>query len=103
MNKNELINTVVEKLTVAHENDEKAFKLTKKSMAEYVDVIFDTIAETMVAGDDVKIANFGNFSVVERAERAGHNPATGESMIIPATKAPKFKASSVLKAAVKGE
>lgn len=103
MNKNELINTVVEKLTVAHENDEKAFKLTKKAMTEYVDVIFDTIAETMVAGDDVKIANFGSFSVVERAERTGHNPATGESMLIAATKAPKFKASSVLKSAVKGE
>lgn len=95
MNKVEMISKVVEKLA------DSEVKVTKKAMTEYVDVIFDTIAESMVAGEDVKIAGFGTFTVVERAERDGRNPQTGESIKIAATKAPKFKASSTLKAAVK--
>lgn len=95
MNKVEMIAKVVEKLA------DSEVKVTKKAMTEYVDVMFDTIAESMVAGEDVKIAGFGTFTVVERAERDGRNPQTGESIKIAATKAPKFKASSTLKAAVK--
>jgi len=95
MNKVEMISTVVEKLI---END---VKVTKKAMATYADVIFDTIAETIASGEDVKIAGFGTFTTTERSEREGRNPATGESMVIPATKVPKFKASSALKTMVK--
>lgn len=95
MNKVEMISKVVERLA------ESEVKVTKKAMGEYVDAMFDTIAESIVAGEDVKIAGFGTFTVVERAERDGRNPQTGESIKIAATKAPKFKASSTLKTAVK--
>ena len=95
MNKVEMIAKVVEKLA------EGEVKVTKKAMTEYVDAVFETIADAMVEGEDVKIAGFGTFTVVERAERDGRNPATGEAIKIAASKSPKFKARSTLKAAVK--
>ena len=49
----------------------------------------------------VDIYGFGKFSLSERAARMGLNPATGEKIEIPASKAVKFKASKSLKDAVK--
>lgn len=86
MNKKELIKAISEKLGV-----------TQKAAGEQVDAIIDVITETLVAGDEVSLTGFGKFSVVERAERQGVNPATSEKITIPASKAPKFKASSTLK------
>ena len=61
----------------------------------------NVIADTLVDGDKVAITGFGTFEVVERAERLGRNPATGEAMTIAASKSPKFKAGKALKDAVK--
>ena len=91
MNKKELIAKLAEKM-----------ETTKKAAGEQLDVTLETIAEALVSGQDVKLTGFGTFTVVERAERNGVNPATGESIVIPASKAPKFKASSALKNAIKG-
>ena len=41
------------------------------------------------------------FEVVERKERQGVNPSTGEKITIPASKALKFKASKTLKDSIK--
>ena len=46
----------------------------------------------MKKGEKVQLVGFGTFEVSERAAREGRNPATGESMVIKASKAPKFKA-----------
>ncbi|MBR2699201.1 MAG: HU family DNA-binding protein [Clostridia bacterium] len=43
---------------------------------------------------------FGTFEVRTRAAREGRNPATEESMTIPAAKVPSFKAGKGLKDAV---
>ncbi|MGU9962247.1 MAG: HU family DNA-binding protein, partial [Candidatus Puniceispirillales bacterium WSBS_2018_MAG_OTU23] len=52
------------------------------------------------SGNDVRIVGFGTFSVSNRAATTGRNPRTGESIAIPASKQPKFKAGAPLKAAV---
>lgn len=96
MNKVELVAKVVEVL------GEKDVKVTKKAMTEYVDTVFDVVADTVAAGDTVSIAGFGKFEVKERDARMGRNPQTGESIQISASKSPRFKASSTFKAAVKG-
>ena len=70
---------------------------TKKAAGEQVEAILDVITEALASGDEVSLTGFGKFSVVERAERQGVNPATSEKITIPASKAPKFKASSTLK------
>ena len=50
--------------------------------------------------DIVSIIGFGTFTIAERAEREGRNPATGETMKIKASKSPKFKAGKAFKDAV---
>ncbi|MBP3301266.1 MAG: HU family DNA-binding protein [Clostridia bacterium] len=91
MNKFELISVVANKLGV-----------NKKVAAEYLNAYLDTIAETLAAGDKVQLVGFGNFDVRERAEREGRNPQKPEETIkIPATKVPVFKAGRILKDAVK--
>jgi DNA-binding protein HU-beta len=45
------------------------------------------------AKKDFTIPGLGKLTVVSRKERVGRNPATGESMVIPAKKVLKFKVS----------
>ena len=49
------------------------------------------------AGDKIQLVGFGTFEVSERAAREGRNPRTGETMVIEASKTPKFKAGKALK------
>ena len=95
MNKTELVSAVVTRLA---END---VKVTKKSMATYVDAVIDVIVDTMADGDDVKISNFGNFTVVDKPERTARNPQDGSEIVVPAHRAPKFKFSNTVKNIVK--
>ena len=66
-----------------------------------VDIVFDAIAEGLAKEEDVRIAGFGNFRTRNRAARTGRNPRTGESVAIPASKSPWFKAAKALRDAVK--
>lgn len=86
MNKKELISAIAEKTDYS-----------KKDITEVIDATFVVIGEALASGKEVKITNFGKFDIAERAARKGRNPKTGESIDIAATKAPRFKASSVLK------
>ena len=76
---------------------QEATQFSKKDTEKAVSAFFDTIKEVLENGDRIGITGFGTFLVKERAERKGHNPKTGESLIIPASKVPAFKASRVLK------
>ena len=89
MNKAELI----DKVSVAAE-------LNKTSAARAVEAVLDAIAETLKSGEQVTLSGFGTFSVTARAARTGRNPRTGETINIPASKNPKFKAGKGLKDAV---
>jgi DNA-binding protein HU-beta len=55
----------------------------------------------LVAGGKVQLVGFGTFEVRDRKERQGRNPRNpGETIDIPASKAPVFKAGKSLKEAV---
>lgn len=71
--------------------------ITKKQAVVLVDCVFTTIAEALKEGTKVDITGFGKFEVKTRASRTGINPQTKESIEIPATKVPGFKASKTLK------
>ncbi|MBO5221438.1 MAG: HU family DNA-binding protein [Clostridia bacterium] len=91
MNKFELISAVAAKMNIS-----------KKDATEFLNCTLDTITETLAAGDKVQLVGFGNFDVRERAEREGRNPQKPEETIkIPSTKVPVFKAGRILKDAVK--
>ncbi len=76
--------------------------LTKADTGKAVDAVFDAIKAALTKGEEVGIKGFGTFSAIERPERTGRNPRTGEPVPIPASKAPKFKPAKVLRGAVQG-
>ena len=45
----------------------------------------------------MQLTGFGTFEVKEREARVGRNPRTKETVEIPATRTPAFKASKALK------
>jgi DNA-binding protein HU-beta len=61
------------------------------------DKLFEIIGAALKEGGAVSIAGFGTFKVVQRTERQGRNPRTGEALQIPASKAVKFTAGKALK------
>lgn len=75
-------------------------QLSKKDSEKAVSAFFEVIKETLMKGDKIGITGFGTFLVKNRASRNGRNPKTGESMVIPASKTPSFKASRVFKESV---
>lgn len=80
---------------------EKA-ECTKKDAVKYLDATIETISETLARGEKISLVGFGTFDVVERAARTGRNPQTGEEIVIPTSKAPKFKPGKALKDLVNG-
>ncbi len=76
-------------------------ELRKKEVATVLESLLDTITEEIRKGHKVTLTGFGTFQTSKRAARQGRNPQTGESIKIPATTLPKFKAGKGLKEAVK--
>jgi DNA-binding protein HU-beta len=62
-----------------------------------VDTMLETVSDELARGGEVALAGFGKFSVSHRAARQGRNPATGQTISIPASKAARFSAASALK------
>lgn len=85
MNKKDIIKKIAENTGV-----------TQKDATIIVDEFLSVIVEN-VQTDKVSIAGFGTFEVVERAARMGRNPQTSEEIMIPASKAPKFKPAKAFK------
>lgn len=75
---------------------------SKADAKRIVEASLEVIQETLIEGGQVNFTGFGSFKTTERKERNGHNPQTGEKMVIPAAKIPKFTPGKGLKDAVKG-
>ena len=90
MNKTELIAAVAEKA-----------ELSKKDAEAAITAAIDAITAALSQDEKVQLVGFGSFEVKARAERVGRNPRTSETIKIPASKTPVFKAGKALKDAVK--
>lgn len=86
MNKTELIAAVAERAG-----------MTKKDAERAVNATFEAITAELANGEKVQLAGFGGFEVKTREARVGRNPRTNETMQIPSSKTPAFKASKTLK------
>ena len=75
---------------------------SKKESSELVEMVFDTIKDTLQKGERIKISGFGNFVVRQKRSRIGRNPQTGESIEIVARRVLTFRPSQVLKAMLNG-
>lgn len=73
---------------------------TKKQAQEAVEAVFAAITKSLSRGEEVTVTGFGTFRTVKVAARSGRNPKTGESLRIPASIRPKFRAGKALKKAV---
>ena len=86
MNKTELI-------AIAAENA----GMTKKDTERVLNAALDAITASLTKGEKVQLSGFGTFEIKDREARVGRNPHTKESIEIPATNVPVFKASKALK------
>ena len=75
----------------------QAVGMTKKDTERVLNAALDAITASLVNGEKVQLSGFGTFEIKEREARVGRNPHTKESVEIPATTVPVFKASKVLK------
>ena len=89
MNKTELIAAVAEKTD-----------LSKKDADAAVSAVLGAITDALKAGDKIQLVGFGTFEGRNRAATQGRKPRTGETMTVPASKVPAFKAGKALKDAV---
>ena len=89
MNKAELINAVA-----------ASADCSKKDAEAVITAALDTSTAALKEGDKVQLVGFGSFEVKKRAARIGRNPKTKESIEIPASVVPVFKAGKALKDAV---
>lgn len=85
---------LIEKVT------EQVEGLTKKQTEFIVDIIFDSIKETLAGGGKIELRGFGNFRLKQRKPRRARNPKTGENVEVSAKKVLFFKAGKALKDAL---
>ena len=87
MNKTDLVNVVAD-----------ATGNSKKDVEAVINASLDAIAGALKDGDKVQLIGFGTFEVKDRPERTGINPATRQSITIPASKRLSFTSGKTLKA-----
>jgi DNA-binding protein HU-beta len=91
MNKSEFVTALAERAN-----------MSKTDADDVVKALVDIVTDELSSGDgEVTIPGFVSFKRVDRSAREGRNPATGEKIAVPASKAVKVSAGSKLKAAVK--
>lgn len=81
----------------------KAAELTKKDAERLVEIVFESIIETLNKGEKIELRGFGSFRVRERGARRGRNPKTGDPVNIPAKRVPYFKPGKELKELINEE
>lgn len=89
MNRRELVNAV------AAQTD-----MNKREVEGVLQGFTDVVTAVVSKGEPVAISGFAKFTKVERKARMGRNPATGETIKIPAKKVVKFRVAKVVKDAI---
>ncbi|WP_457354970.1 HU family DNA-binding protein [Sphingomonas sp. UYP23] len=70
---------------------------TEADAKKAITAVFDQIARAAAKGEEVAVPGFGKFSVKDRPERQGRNPANGEAITIAASKKVAFTPAKGLK------
>ena len=89
MNKSEMVAAIAERANLSKKDAEKALV-----------AFIEETTNALKNGEKVQLVGFGSFEVKTRAARKGRNPQTKETIVIPASKAPVFKAGKAFKDAV---
>jgi DNA-binding protein HU-beta len=71
-------------------NVAKRMEISQSTASKNIDGIFGALKESLGRGDSFRMIGFGTFKVVDRSERKGRNPRTGQEITIPAQKTVRF-------------
>ncbi len=63
----------------------------KREAKEIVELFFEEIRYALENNEPVKLPGLGNFNLLDKAERPGRNPKTGEKIPIAARRVVSFK------------
>lgn len=74
--------------------------LTKAETRRTVEAVFDAITRELMAGNDVRITDFGTFHYHERPATMGRNPVTGERLNVAMKRQVRLKMGSALREAM---
>ena len=77
------------------------FGLSKRDARELIDLYFEELRAALAGGEKIKLSGFGAFALLDKSERPGRNPKTGEAMPISARRVVKFRPGQELKTRVK--
>ena len=73
-------------------------KMTSRSDIEkIIDRFYNVIIQTLGSGEVVRLSGFGNFYLLDKKQRPGRNPKTGELIYVPQKKRVRFRMSKKLK------
>lgn len=90
MTKSDIVNLIFEKVG-----------LPKNEAQDIAEIVFDTLKQTLIGGESVKISGFGTFNVRKKRARIGRNPKTKEEAEIAPRRVVTFKASDHIKDLIK--
>ena len=71
--------------------------ISQKKAKEIVDIIFQSMTESLATDDRVDIRGFGTFKVKKYGGYTGRNPKTGEAVRVKPKRLPNFKVGKALK------
>lgn len=74
--------------------------MNRADVEQIIDKFFCVITSRLAEGEVVRISGFGNFILLDKKERPGRNPKTGESIPVSSRRVVTFKAGNKLKAVV---
>jgi integration host factor subunit alpha len=79
-----------------------SLEISKGKASSLVETLLEIIKNRLERREDVLVSGFGKFSLKDKNDRRGRNPATGEDITLDARRVVIFKCSGVLRDKVNG-
>lgn len=74
---------LIKKIAVSNVTNQKVSEVLEKTLEE--------ISKALARGEDVKVSSFGTFGIIDKRERLGRNPRTGEDAKISSRRVISFR------------
>lgn len=71
--------------------------IAEHKISDAINLIIDSMSQSLVQGERVEIRGFGSFSIHVRQPRQAHNPKTGEKVMTKEKRTPHFKPGKALR------
>lgn len=71
--------------------------LPRIETADLVEQVLTEISNAALSGEDVKLSHFGTFSLIDKTQRVGRNPKTGEEVSITPRRVMTFRPSQSMR------